>query len=242
MNEHQKHGKGIFLFTAYSITYYTMKKIFLLLLLCFLFSCNKNSEISKSIWDEKTVIPSKIILALWDSLTAWLWVEENQNYPSKLQKLLDDSNYNYTVINAWMSGDTSENLKSRISLYIDKKPKIVLLVIWWNDGLRWLSPIDLKKNIWEIIELYERIWSKIVLWTMDLPENMGAQYRTEFKKVYQEILQERKNIYDLGFFLEWVGWIRELNQNDGIHPNSQGYDIISKNVFLFLEEKKLIQK
>lgn len=214
-------------------------KYFLLIFTFLLFSCSKNNIVSdnQNIWKEQE---KQVILALGDSLTAWNWVDEKQNYPSKLQEKLDENWYNYEVINAWVSWDTSQNLKSRVWLYLDKKPKIVILVIWWNDWLRGLPITDLKKNILDIINAFKD--SKIVLWWMDLPLNLWPKYREEFKNVYTEISKESPDIYFLKYFLEWVGWNPDLNNEDMIHPNPKWYDIIIKNLFDFMEKNKVVSK
>ena len=215
-----------------------MKKYIFLALSIFLASC--------SFWDktevvetEKETLNKPVILALWDSLTAWFWVEQKDNYPSLLQKKLDESWYTYEIINAWVSGDTSANVLSRAKLYLEKKPEIVILVIWWNDWLRWLSTKDLKKNIEDTIDTFPD--SKIVLAWMDLPANLWQVYRNDFKAVYEEISQE-KNVYFLKYFLEGVAWVKELNNDDMIHPNLKWYRIIIENLYSFLVKNNLIKK
>jgi acyl-CoA thioesterase-1 len=215
-------------------------KYLLIFLSFFLFSCSfswdKNIEVKK----ENNIVPEKeMILALWDSLTAWYWVWTDENYPYKLQKTLDENWYNYEVINAWVSWDTSANVLSRASLYLEKNPSIVLLVVWWNDWLRWLSTSDLKSNILKIIDTFPN--SKIVLAWMDIPANLWIKYRQDFKNVYTEIAKERSDVYFMEFFLDWVAWNASLNIDDMIHPNSAWYDIIVKNLFEFLEGKGIVE-
>lgn len=222
-----------------------MKKILLLLTFLLVFSsCSRsitNDEINT--WTDTIKSENeKIILSLWDSLTAWYWLPEEENYPTKLEKTLKENWYNYKIINAWVSWDTSENVKSRAELYLEKKPEIVILVIWWNDWLRWLSLEDLKQNILDIIDLYENAWVKVVLSWMDIPANLWIIYRNEFKNIYPEVASERDKIYFQDFFLDGVAWNKDLNIDDMIHPNWKWYDIIVENLFNFLENNKIITK
>ncbi len=219
-----------------------MKKIVLIFFyIFFIISCTNNQIVSETKIPEELVKKEKIILSLWDSLTAWYWVDLVDNYPSKLEKKLTDLWYNYKVINSWVSGDTSSSLKSRVSLYLDKNPEIIILVIWWNDWLRWLSTVDLKENIKAIIDAFPKD-TKIVLWWMDIPINLGFKYRSDFKKVYEEISKENKDIYFFKSFLDWVMGDYKLNISDRIHPNPLWYDIIVWNLYDFLEKNKILEK
>lgn len=213
-----------------------MKKIIILIFLSlFVISCSDKEELDKS-------PKSKTILALWDSLTAWYWVSEEENYPYKLWKKLEENWYNYKIINAWISWDTSEDLKLRAANYIDENPEILLLVIWWNDWLRRLDTENMKKNISEIIEIFEKNWTKIVLWWIEIPANFWVNYRNNFINVYKEIAKEKEKIYFLESFLGEVAGNRNLNLDDLIHPNPSWYDIIVENLYDFLIKNKLLRK
>jgi len=135
-----------------------MKKILsTICILWFLVYCSSAQDVSvldwKS-WRDETIWV-QTILALWDSLTAWYWVDTYDNYTSKLSKLLSQNNYNYEIINAGISWDTSGDLLSRSSEYLENDPDIVLLVIWGNDGLQKKSTDEMKENILDIIDIYD---------------------------------------------------------------------------------------
>src|SRR6478736_5047589 len=55
-----------------------------------------------------------VILAFGDSLTAGHGVELVESYPSRLQKELDRLGYQYSVVNAGISGDTTSGGLARI--------------------------------------------------------------------------------------------------------------------------------
>jgi acyl-CoA thioesterase-1 len=195
---------------------------------------NNISELSTSKNIEKN------ILALWDSLTAWYNLDLSEAYPAQLELLLDG---NYKITNAWVSWDTSQNLLDRIGLYDQLNPDIYLLTIWWNDGLRRQSVINMKNNIWTIIEHLQWVNpdATIVLSGMQMPINYWLKYASDFKKVYPELAEE----YELPFFeffLEWVVAQSNLNLSDWIHPNKAWYEIIANNIYNFLKKEDIIIK
>ena len=221
-----------------------MKKISIILILLFLSGCIKTWE---NQWDkkysenEKIISQEKIILALWDSLTAWYNLDIKDSYPLQLEGLLKSEWYNYKVQNAWVSWDTSKNLLDRIWLYDDINPDIYLVGIWSNDWLRRQSVDEMKTNITLIIEHIKKINpdAMIVLQWMQMPLNVGINYAKDFKKAFEDISQEEK-IYFYEFLLKDVATKNQLNLSDWIHPNQQGYAIIAKNIYNFLIEKNLI--
>ena len=218
-----------------------MKKIIWILCFLFLVWCSQGDEFIPQENISETTQMKKIV-ALWDSLTAWYWVDIEQNYPSKLQNKLQENGYNYEIINAWISGDTSDWLISRASLYLDQNPEIAILVIGGNDGLRGLSTTNLEENILEIIDMYEEAWVKVVLWGMDIPMNLWLTYRNDFRQVYKDVAEVRDKVEFFEFFLDWVAGKSDLNLPDMIHPNPAWYDIIVGNLYKFLEKNKIITK
>lgn len=210
----------------------------------FLVSCSNSNEIIMSDDTpslEPQIVETGTILALWDSLTAWYGLNISESYPSKLESMLSENDYDYKVINGWVSWDTSKNLLDRAELYLDQNPDILLLVIGGNDGLRALPISDLETNIQSIIDMYE--WrAKIVLGWMEILPLHGLTYTRDFKQLYFDIADNNPDVYFLESFLEDVGWVARLNQSDRIHPTSEWYDIIVENLYKFLEDEDIIQK
>src|SRR5262249_23300367 len=88
-----------------------------------------------------------VILAFGDSLTAGHGVELQDNYPSQLQNELDKRGYRYRVVNAGISGDTTSGGVSRIEAALDFRPKVVILELGANDGLRGLPIAEAEDNL-----------------------------------------------------------------------------------------------
>ena len=169
------------------------------------------------------------IVAVGDSLTEGLGVEEEFAYPAVLERKLRDLRYPYRVVNAGISGETSSATLSRIKWVLTLKPDIVILVIGANDGFRGLDPDLIKTNIQKIIRLLKDENVIVVLGAMQIVQNLGKDYTTAFANIYPEIAQS-ENIILTPFFLDDVAANQKLNQADGIHPTAQGYQVIVDNI------------
>ena len=182
------------------------------------------------------------IFSLWDSLTAWYWLPLEDSYPSQLQEKLRSSWYTVDVINGWVSWNTSSELKARLDWVLTDARiwDIAILVIWWNDGLRWMSLEDLENNIKEIIDL---LWARnmtVVLWGMQIPPNLWLRYTRDFEALYKKIADTTPWVYFIDFFLDGVAGVDSLNLPDGIHPTRAWYEIIAQNVHDFLISNNIL--
>lgn len=168
------------------------------------------------------------ILALGDSLTEGLGVKEQFNYPSLLQKNLPD---HIKVINAGLSGETSSGLMNRLNWVLKQKPDLTILNIGANDAMRGVPLSLTSDNIDQIITQIKQADSDVILAGMQIYENLGKKYVSEFKEIYPQ-LAKKHDLPLIPFFLQGVAGIPELNQADMIHPNAEGYEIIVKNNIL----------
>ena len=173
------------------------------------------------------------ILAIGDSLTEGLGVEEEDAYPAVLQKKLMASEYNYRVINAGVSGETSSGALSRIKWALTLKPDIVILVTGANDGLRGIDPELIKANITDIVKLLKDRDIEVVLGGMQMVQNLGQTYTREFSKLYKDIAGDQ-NVILIPSFVAGVGGNPTLNQSDGIHPTAEGYRLIVENIYPYV--------
>jgi acyl-CoA thioesterase-1 len=173
------------------------------------------------------------ILAIGDSLTEGLGVEEKSAYPAQLQRELNKLGYNYRVVNGGVSGETSSGALSRIKWALSLKPDIVILVTGANDGLRGIDPALIEANITEIVQLLKDRNIVVVLGGMQMVENLGQAYTRAFSKLYSEIARGHDIIF-IPAFLAGVGGNPTLNQTDGIHPTADGYRIIVNNIYPYV--------
>ena len=139
-----------------------------------------------------------------------------------------------TVINAGVSGDTSSGALRRVDWVLKAKPTLLLIAIGANDGLRG-QPLDrFEANLRGIIAKAKTAQAIPLLAGMQMPTNLGVEYRTAFESVYTRVAQDTGTAL-LPFLLVGVAMQPALNQTDGIHPNAAGHEVVAKTVLAFVE-------
>jgi acyl-CoA thioesterase-1 len=200
---------------------------FALLTLLMAISCSEEPTAPTIAQPEKKI--EGIIVAVGDSLTEGLGVEEEFAYPAVLEERLRKQGYPYQVVNAGISGETSSGTLSRIKWVLTLKPDIVILVTGANDGFRGIAPGLVKSNIRTIIQSFKEKNVIVVLGGMQIVQNLGQDYTTAFAKIYPEVARSEEVIF-IPFFLAGVAADPGLNQADGIHPTAEGYRKIVDNI------------
>jgi acyl-CoA thioesterase-1 len=171
------------------------------------------------------------IVVLGDSLTAGLGLPTDQAFPSVLHQRLLADGYDFEVVNAGVSGDTTAGGLRRLAWALDEKVRVVIVALGGNDGLRGLPIDQMKGNLEAIIEQAASHGAKVLLAGMEAPPNFGAYYTRAFRGVFREIADERDEVVFVPFLLEGVAGQPHLNQADGIHPNAEGASSIADHVW-----------
>jgi acyl-CoA thioesterase-1 len=175
------------------------------------------------------------VICFGDSLTAGFGLAEKESYPYLLQQKLIADGYDYEVVNAGASGDTSTGGLERADWVLGQdNAKIVIIELGANDMLRGLSPAKMKQNIDNIITKAQAKGLKVLLCGMLAPPTMGAQYQRDFSEAFPDLANEHKVAY-LPFLLDNIALNKDLNQADGIHPNAAGEKIMTDNVYKALK-------
>jgi acyl-CoA thioesterase-1 len=180
---------------------------------------------------------SATTLLVWgDSLSAAYGINLEQGWVALLQARLNEkSPRQWRVINASISGETSNGGRARLLAALEEsKPDIVLLGLGSNDGLLGKSLGNLKINLNKMIEMARARDAQVLLLGNLIPPNYGAAYTTGFAKVYTDISSEEA-IPMVPFLLEGVATEFELMQNDGLHPTAEAQPRILDNVWPYLE-------
>lgn len=176
---------------------------------------------------------SKIVV-LGDSLTAGYGLSANEAFPAILQKRLDAGGYEFEVINAGVSGDTTAGGLRRIDWILTDDVRVLILALGANDGLRGLPIDEMKGNLSAMIIKARERGVEVLLSGMEAPPNQGDHYTTPFRQAFQDLAREH-HVPFMPFLLRDVGGDARFNQPDGIHPNAEGSRIIADNVWRHLE-------
>lgn len=175
------------------------------------------------------------IVAFGDSLTAGFGLSEKESYPYLLQEKLKADGYNYEVINAGVSGETSLGGLERADWVLEQENvRILILELGANDLLRGMPPAKMKQNLDKIIRKAKAKNIEVLLCGMLAPPTAGSDYQREFTMVFPDLADEHDVVF-LPFLLEGVAVIKEYNQADGIHPNAEGEKIMTSNVYKALK-------
>lgn len=179
------------------------------------------------------------IVFLGDSLTAGYGLDLEQSVPSLVQKQLEADGYDYDVVNAGVSGDTSAGGLRRLEWSLDGDVRVLVLELGANDGLRGLPVADMKKNLQTIITTAKKRRIDVLLTGMEAPPNYGQAYTADFRRVFRDLAAQEQVAF-MPFYLYQVAGIPSLNIADGMHPNPAGARIVEANLWRSL--KPLLDK
>ena len=182
------------------------------------------------------VVPSALasgrtLLVLGDSLSAAYGLPREKGWVTLLEERLKARKFNYRVVNASISGETSAGGASRIeALLRQHRPQILILALGANDGLRGLPIEQLETNLEAMILAAQRSHAKVLLVGMRLPPNFGPAYTRRFTAVYAELARRHRTAY-VPFLLEGFADRPEYFLADGIHPNAAAQPLILDRVW-----------
>lgn len=180
----------------------------------------------------------KYVLFLGNSLTAGYGVDEAEAFPHLIQKRIDSLGLAYNVINAGVSGETTAGGLARTEWVLQQPVDVFVLALGANDALRGFDLQATRRNLNAIVEKVRELKpeASIIIAGMLAPPNMGPRYTEEFNSIFPELAKEHDAAL-IPFLLEGVAARPGLNQEDGIHPNAEGHQIVMENVWAVLKNQ-----
>lgn len=186
-------------------------------------------------WSPQVFAENPKILIFGDSLSAAYGLPQQEGWAALLQKKLHSQQYEYDVVNASVSGETTSGGLSRLNAALAKtQAAIIILELGANDGLRGLPLSEMNANLSAMIKQSKANKAKVLLLGMKLPPNYGPRYAESFSLSYTQLSKDHK-ISLVPFMLENVAAKPDLIQQDGLHPNALGQPIILENIWPYLQ-------
>ncbi len=167
-----------------------------------------------------------------DSISAGYGLEKiDQGWVALLQEKLVREGYSDRVVNASLSGETSAGGLERIDQALERyHPSLVIIELGGNDGLRGLSPRQMKANLSAMIERSQAVHAQVLLLGMRIPPNYGKRYTELFNRVFEELAEQYRIAY-VPFLLEGVATEKNLMQADTIHPAREAQPLLLRLVW-----------
>lgn len=131
----------------------------------------------------------KTIVVLGDSLAAGYGLDPSEAFPALLQKDIDAAGWNFTVINAGVSGDTTAGGLRRIDWLLKRRLDVLVLELGGNDGLRGIPVATTRTNLQAIINRARQKYpqAQIVIAGMQMPPSMGEAYTRSFRNIFRTL-------------------------------------------------------
>jgi len=177
-----------------------------------------------------------VILVFGDSISAGYGLTRvDQGWVALLQTRLKQQEYVYQVVNASVSGETSAGGLARLPRALTlHQPRIVILELGGNDGLRALPITPMRTNLARMVDLATAAGAKVLLLGMRIPPNYGPDYTEQFRSSYTDLARDKK-LPAVPFLMNDIALVPDLMQADGIHPNERGQPRLLDNVWPVLK-------
>jgi len=166
---------------------------------------------------------------LGDSVAAGLHLAAEQAFPAVIQRQLAANGVAFTLVNAGMSGDTTSGGLARVDWLLKQAPRVVVIELGANDGMRGVPVATAEANLRAIIGKVQAAGAKVLLLGVRLPPSYGSDYVSDFDGLYPRIAKDL-DVAFVPFFMRGVAGRSELNLPDGIHPTPEGHERIASNV------------
>ncbi len=174
---------------------------------------------------------SNTLLVMGDSLSAAYGVQTDRAWVNLLRQRLAKRDADWQVVNASISGETTDGGARRLPELLDThQPDILILELGGNDGLRGFQPGDIKANLSSMIEASQQTGARVLVIGMQIPPNYGRQYTQAFSSLFPD-LAERYGTALVPFFLKGIYDQPGMMQSDRIHPTAAAQSILLDNVW-----------
>jgi acyl-CoA thioesterase-1 len=172
------------------------------------------------------------LLVFGDSISAGFGLAHvDEGWVGLLRAKLKAEGYGYQVVNASVSGETTAGGLARLPRALaTHHPRIVIIELGGNDGLRALPLEQMRANLIDMVDLASAEGARVLLLGIRIPPNYGPEYTEKFFKTFGEVATAKK-VPLVPFLLADIALVPALMQADGVHPNELGQPRLLANVW-----------
>jgi acyl-CoA thioesterase-1 len=176
------------------------------------------------------------IAALGDSLTQGYGLPPDDGFVPQLQRWLDAQGASATVLNAGVSGDTTQGGLSRVEWTLTPEIGALIVALGGNDVLRGLDPAVSRANLDGILQAAKARDIPVLLVGMSAPGNYGADYKAQFDAIYPDLAAQYGALLHPDFLQaitsqpDQTAALRIYMQPDGLHPSAAGVALIVEDI------------
>ena len=175
------------------------------------------------------------LVVLGDSLTAGKGLPPGEAFPDQLQAALRAKGFDVDVVNAGVSGDTTEDGLARYDWSVPADANALIVELGANDMLLGLPPEETKEALTAILDKAKAAHLPALIAGMRAAPNLGADYDRAFDAIYAAVAKASgATLYP--FFLDGVAGDAKLNQPDGMHPTAAGVAVIVERILSSVED------
>jgi acyl-CoA thioesterase-1 len=161
------------------------------------------------------------LLIIGDSLSSGYGLEPGQSWVDLLDARLKKAAPQWHVVNASVSGDTTQNGLQRLEPALERhRPQGVLIELGGNDALRGMPPEVIRQNLQTMIRQARSAGAWVALLDAPVLPNYGKAYASAVAKLYGDVVRKEK-IVRVPCFVCAVAVKPGMMQADGIHPNEK---------------------
>ncbi len=172
------------------------------------------------------------LLVFGDSLSAGYGLRAGSGWVDLLAERLRACAPQWRVVNASVSGETTHGGRVRLpKLLTRERPRLVILELGANDGLRGLSLAAMRENLAAMIDAAHAAGAQVVLIGMQIPPNLGPDYSEAFTATFAELAVEKRVAGFVPFLLAPIALNRDAFQGDGLHPTAEAQPLLLETVW-----------
>jgi acyl-CoA thioesterase-1 len=175
-----------------------------------------------------------VILFFGDSITRGMGLDESEAFPALIQKKLAEAGLDYRCVNAGRSGDTTNAALERLPANLELHPRIVFVELGVNDGFLGLNRAQTKENLLKIVRAFSEGGAHVIVAGTQFPHLQHPAYMLALERTIAEIAKTAGAdlVPDL---MTGVAGVRELNQQDGVHPTTEGQQHLADTAWPAIE-------